>query len=274
MNKYTKILFLILISRAFISLVFVPMFGDFAVTVECILFFICCISFGIVCKHLRNVKTDGEPPSLLVHFSSTITFSGLLLTGYPLVLLVQATLPTMSFKLNQFSRLQYGINGAQVVQVITFLALLFASVALVKTMEFKLSRVTVLLGGLMFVLMSVSLQNVLADFLFGCFILTYIIRFGSVFVAGVYLFLYKFISMYLDLWIYTIIGDTQVSFFGSLGEILGTLCLFGSVLLAGIYIDVRFIENKKKMPLFSAFTISAIITLIIVGYFTLNYYRI
>ena len=274
MKKYTKILLIIAAVRAFASLVFIPLFGNFSAYVEIVVFVICGCGFNIICHRLRDVKDEGSTPNLLGHVISTVTFSGVVLMGYPLVLLIYSLLPTMSFKLNQFSRLPYGIDGAQVSQAVAFYILLILSVALVKSVNFKLDKKTVILGGCAFVLMGSSFQNIPSDFLFGCFIVTYLIRYGSTLVAGVYIFLYKFLTMFLDLWIYSIIGDSIVSFSASLGEIFGTFCLFGAVLLLGVYLDVRFIEKRKKMPMFSAFTIPLVILLSVIGYFTLNYTRI
>lgn len=251
----------------------VPVFGIYSAYAEAMIYFLCAVAFGLLCHKMRDVKDDGSTPNLVGHAVSTVTFSGVMLMGYPFMLLTYSLLPTMSYRLNQFSRLPYGFDGAEFLQCEAFFALLCLSVAFVKSVEFRFDKKTVLTGGMLYFLMSTSFQNMPSDFFFGCFIISYLIRYGSVMVAGAYILIYKYITLFLDFWVYNLIGDIAINLSSSLGEIFGTFCLFAAVLLTGIYLDIRFIEKKKRMPVFTAFTIPSILLLAVIGYFTLNYTR-
>ncbi len=270
MRKYINLLFVTVLLRIILSVIFSPMGGALGVLVESGILMLLLIVCAFICHKLRAVTVDGQIPTLPQQFCSTVTFSGLLLLSYPVGYLVSASLPTLTYKTNLFVRLEHSY-GLIYLCIPLSITLLFISVASVKVFSAQLKLKPILLSGLIFALAGMSVQGFVFDFIFGCFIYTFLIRYGSVSVCGVYIFLYKALWIVLEFAKHSFIGDATTSVIAELPYFLGTFMLFGSVLLLGIYLDLRFFEFKRKMPLFTAFMLPATVLMGVIGYFILNY---
>ena len=270
MKKYLGLLFIFIFSRVILSLVLTPFGGSFGAIVEAVILLLFTIGCAFICNKLKKVVNDSKAPTMSENLCSTVVFSGLLLLSYPVDYFVGAVLPVLTYKTNLMCRFEECFAVIYLFIPIS-LALLFTSVSAVKIFDFELKLKPMLIGGLAFALVGMSFQSFLFDFIFGCFIYTFLIRYGNVAVSAVYIVLYKLMWMILEFGKYSFIGDTATDLLAELPYFLGTFMLFGSVLLLGIYLDLRFFKYKKKMPLFTAFALPSTVLMGVIGYFILNY---
>ncbi len=271
MKKFKIALFALIIVRILLSIIISPAVGAYGAYAEAAILVIFTAGCAFVCYKLRDVVAEGDTPTMIAQLSTTVTFSGLLLLSHPFGYLLGALLPVLTYRTNILSRLE---DSFAVIYLFIPLAiaLLFASVAVVKMCSMSLAFKQILFGGVIFALISMSVQNFIYDFVFGCFIYTFLIRYGSVIVCGVYITIYKLFWMILEFVKYEFIGDSATNIFAEIPNVLGMVFLFGSVLLIGIYLDLRFDVYKRKMPMLTAFAIPASAVMGISGYYILNYF--
>lgn len=266
MKKYNTYLISLLIIRVLTSVIFGTVFGVYA---EIVTLSLLALGAACLCYKLKDVLADGDAPGLRENIIATVTFSGLLLLSVPVRFIVGYFLPTLSSKTNVISRLSVsGIEQCIYIFIAVVLAHLFISVATVKVQNAVLNTKTILIGGLTFALASLSLQSFLFDFVFGCFITGFLLRYGSIAITGCYIFLYKGAWIAFEFLEHSLGTYSEPS---GLLESVGMLVLFASVLLLGIYLELRFVELKKKTPLMSIFSIAGVALLIVIGCAIVNY---
>lgn len=266
MKKYNTYLILLLIFRVLSSVIFGSVFGVYAEIITLSLF---ALGSAALCYKLKDILAEGDAPGLRENIIATVTFSGLLLLSVPVRSIVGYFLPALSGKTNVISRLSVsGIEQCVYIFIVLVLTHLFVSVATVKAQNALLNLRTILIGGLTFALTSLSLQSFPFDFVFGCFITGFLLRYGSIAITGCYIFLYKGAWIAFEFLEHSL--DTYSEPSGLL-ESVGMFVLFASVLLLGIYLELRFVELNKKTPLMSIFSIAGVALLIVIGCAVVNY---
>ena len=273
MKRYIRLIIAFLSLRIFLALIVSSVLPGFSALIDGLIIVATLVLFAGICNKLINVTAEGELPRFSDHIISTVTFSGILLISYPINFLVASLMPVLSYRTNTFVRYGGDVISVVVVETLCCILLLFGSVATIKCLGAKLSWKTILFSGIVFAFLSLSFQGFISDFVFGCYIATYLIRYGSITAGGVYIFLYKALWIVMEHVSFAMGQIAETNIISDLPVFAGLICLFGSFLLLGIYLYLRFFHFKKKTPMLSAFTLPAIAIMALVGYSILYYIK-
>ena len=260
MKHYLLSFILLIVARFFLGYVIGSFAGIYAEIFSCV------VLFSLLVYLLRKVPANEAVQKLdtkTLVFSS-LSFSGILLVCQPLRFLIEYFLPELCLRANIFSR--FGTLHPMVYFFELLLGTVMLSLSILYTARVTaeyhiLSRVAA--GGAAFCLFSLSLPSVTGDFVIGCFLIWFMIRYQSILAVMIYTFFYRILGFVVDYYEFHF-SHTNGEMMGWL-QTLGMLSLFCGIAVMMLYLETRFTHRNKGSFSFSnvIFLTSAALLLVI-----------